>query len=88
MVLTRIKHYKRNTDMTTTMEHPAVATKPRKAKQYASEFEKNLMVDNLRAAVEIYGKDRLRKEFKSRKRQSTFMFHSSPTIKRKNLGHY
>ena len=54
--------------MTTTMEHPAVATKPRKAKQYASEFEKNLMVDNLRAAVEIYGKDRIRKEFKSRKR--------------------
>jgi hypothetical protein len=54
--------------MTTATEYPVVATKPRKAKQYASEFEKNLMVDNLRAAVEIYGKDRIRKEFKSRKR--------------------
>jgi hypothetical protein len=88
MVLNRIKHYKRNTDMTTATEYPVVDTKTRKPKQYESEFEKNLMVDNLRAAVEIYGKDRLRKEFKSRKRQSTFMFHSSPTIKRKNLGHY
>jgi hypothetical protein len=39
-------------------------------RQYDSELEKRLMVQNLRAAVEIYGKDRLRKQFKSRKKVS------------------
>jgi hypothetical protein len=34
-------------------------------------MEKRLMVDNLRLAVEIYGKDELRKQFKSRKKKNT-----------------
>jgi hypothetical protein len=58
--------------MTTSMEQTTVVPKPRKLKQYKSEFEKKLMVDNLRSAVEIYGKDRLREGFKSRKRQHVF----------------
>ncbi len=41
---------------------------PKRERQYGSELEKRLMVQNLRAAVEIYGKDRLRKQFKSRKK--------------------
>ncbi len=55
--------------MTTTMEQTTIAQKPGKPKQYNSELEKKLMVDNLRSAVEIYGKDHMRKKFKSRKRQ-------------------
>jgi len=43
---------------------------PRGGRQYESELEKRLLVQNLRAAVEIYGKDRLRKQFKSRKKVS------------------
>jgi hypothetical protein len=39
-------------------------------RQYDSELEKRLMVQNLRTAVEIYGKDRLREQFKSRKKVS------------------
>lgn len=53
--------------MTTTMEQTVVASRLRKPKQYKSEFEKRLMVDNLRAAVEIFGKDQLRAGFKSRR---------------------
>jgi hypothetical protein len=41
---------------------------PKRGRQYDSELEKRLMVQNFRAAVEIYGKDRLRKQFKSRKK--------------------
>jgi hypothetical protein len=43
---------------------------PKRERQYDSELEKRLMVQNLRSAVEIYGKDRLRKQFKSRKKVS------------------
>lgn len=41
---------------------------PKGVKRYDSELEKQLMVQNLRAAVEIYGKDQLRKQFKRRKK--------------------
>jgi hypothetical protein len=61
-----------------TTEQTIVAPKNRKLKQYTNELEKNLMVDNLRVAVDIYGKDRLREGFNSRKSQKTFRFHSSP----------
>jgi len=53
--------------MSTTLGQ-AAELKPGKGKQYTCEFEKQLMVDNLRVAVEIYGKDRLRKGFKIRKK--------------------
>ncbi|MBC8287593.1 MAG: hypothetical protein H8E42_08980 [Nitrospinae bacterium] len=49
----------------------ATVQEARLPKQYDTEFEKKLMVDNLRLAVEIYGKDHLRKQFKSRKKQQT-----------------
>lgn len=58
--------------MTTTMEQTVVASNLRKPKQYKSEFEKRLMVDNLRAAVEIFGKDQLRAGFNCRRAQSVF----------------
>lgn len=54
--------------MSTTLGQTAVIQKPEKGKQYTCEFEKQLMVDNLRVAVEIYGKDRLREGFKIRKK--------------------
>ncbi len=41
---------------------------PKGRRQYDSELEKRLQVQNLRTAVEIYGKDRLRKQFKSSKK--------------------
>ncbi|MBC8283881.1 MAG: hypothetical protein H8E32_08720 [Nitrospinae bacterium] len=50
--------------MSTSIGQAAFARKPKKNKLYASEFEKQLMVDNLRSAVEIYGKDWLRDGFK------------------------
>ncbi len=50
--------------MSTTLDQIAGAKKTKKSKQYGTELEKKLLVDNLRVAVEIYGKDRLRKEFK------------------------
>jgi hypothetical protein len=53
--------------MTTTLEQTIVIKKPGKPKMYESAFEKKLMIDNLRTAVEIYGKDLLRKRFKSQK---------------------
>ncbi len=55
--------------MDTTMNHTISSQKPKKFKQYGSDLEKKLMVDNLRSAVEIYGKDLLRKGFKARKKQ-------------------
>lgn len=60
------------------MEQTTLVSRTRKPKQYASEFEKKLMIDNLRAAVGIYGKDRIRQGFIFRKRQSAFKFHTSP----------
>lgn len=36
----------------------------RNLKQYENNFEKELMVFNLRTAVEIFGKDYMRKHFK------------------------
>lgn len=56
--------------MTTTMEQTTVTLKKRKPKQYENEFEKNLMVDNLRAAVEIFGKNQLREGFKSKRQNA------------------
>ena len=52
--------------MSTTVEQPVIAPRLRKPKQYTSEFEKNLMIDNLRAAVRIFGKDHLRRGFKAK----------------------
>ena len=43
-------------------------SKPRTSKLYSSDLEKKLMIDNLRLAVDYYGKDYLRKVFKIRKR--------------------
>ena len=74
--------------MTATMGETTITQKPRKPKQYANEFEKRLMVDNLRAAVEIYGKDHLREGFKSRKGQNVFRHHSSPATRQRNLSRY
>jgi hypothetical protein len=52
-------------DETITVPEP---NNPRKPKLYASDLEKELMVDNLKLAVKYYGKDYLRKVFKTRKR--------------------
>jgi hypothetical protein len=57
-------------DMRTSIDQTVVVQKFEKLKPYGSEFEKKLRVDNLRWAVEIYGKDRLRKGFNIRKRQN------------------
>jgi hypothetical protein len=43
-------------------------SKSRTSKLYSSYLEKKLMIDNLRLAVDYYGKDYLRKVFKIRKR--------------------
>ena len=43
-------------------QNPAIR-KSAKPKLYKNEMEKQLMVDNLRAAIEIFGKDQLRKGF-------------------------
>ena len=58
--------------MLTTLEQTAVAPKPATAKRYSSKFEKQLMIENLRSAVEIYGREWLRKAFKAKKLQNTF----------------
>ena len=51
-------------------QNPAIR-KSAKPKLYKNEMEKQLMVDNLRAAVEIFGKDQLRKGFlKKRKKKN------------------
>lgn len=42
--------------------------KSRKPKLYANAAEKELIVENLRTAVQYFGKDYLRKHFKSSRR--------------------
>ncbi len=56
--------------MSTIMERTPVVQRARTPKRYSSELEKKLMIENLRLAVKIYGKDRLRKGFKERKQQN------------------
>lgn len=51
-------------------EKNATLQDPEKPRAYGSEMEKQLMIDNLKVAVEIYGKDRLREVFKFRKNSS------------------
>jgi hypothetical protein len=51
------------------MNYAIASQKPKKCKQYGSDLEKKLMVDNLRSAVEIFGKDCLREGFNARKKQ-------------------
>jgi hypothetical protein len=58
--------------MLTTLEQTTVAPKSATAKRYSSKFEKQLMIENLRSAVEIYGREWLRKAFKAKKLQNTF----------------
>lgn len=58
--------------MQTIMEQVSVDQTLRIRRNYSSEWEKKLMVDNLRLAVEYFGKDHLRKEFKNRKKKNTF----------------
>jgi hypothetical protein len=41
--------------------------KLKRPKQHGNELEKKLMIDNLKLAVEYYGKDYMRKIFKIRK---------------------
>ncbi len=48
------------------------AKKFQKTKQYTNEVEKKLLVDNIRLAVEVYGKDFLRKHFKTTKPKNTY----------------
>ena len=55
--------------MLTTTDRKADTQRTGIPRRYDTEMEKRLMVDNLRLAVEIYGKDQLRKQFKSRKKE-------------------
>ncbi|MBT3182991.1 MAG: hypothetical protein HOI59_04540 [Nitrospina sp.] len=57
--------------MLTTTDRKADTQRTGIPRRYDTEMEKRLMVDNLRLAVEIYGKDQLRKQFKSRKKKNT-----------------
>ena len=54
--------------MSTTLHQVNSTPKRKSEKRYDSEFEKHLMVENLKMAVEIYGKDKLRDWFKSLKK--------------------
>ncbi len=45
----------------------SILSKSRTSKLYSTKLEKKLMIDNLRLAVDYYGKDYLRKVFKIRK---------------------
>ena len=64
--------------MTTSMDQTTLTQRDRKPKQYTNDFEKQLMVENLKTAVEMYGKKRLREGFRAAKRNNAFRFHSSP----------
>jgi len=57
--------------MLTSLDETTTGTRTRNSgtsKLYSNHLEKKIMIDNLRLAVEYYGKDYLRKVFKVRKR--------------------
>ena len=53
--------------MSPKFEKNAGFQEPKKPRAYSCEMEKQLMIDNMKAAIEIFEKDRLREVFKYRK---------------------